>query len=75
MKYDLVLALHSQMFEYLRESFYRLALESWTPAGSQKRRKENGFSLRKRLTVWRILKAHDWSGHIFAASARPRAST
>ena len=31
---DLALALRRQIFEYLRETFYRHALESWTPARS-----------------------------------------
>ena len=35
-KYDFILIPCRQMiFEYLRERFYRLALESWTPARSE----------------------------------------
>ena len=35
-KYDLILALRSQIFEYLREPLHRHALEAWTPARSEK---------------------------------------
>ena len=35
-KHDLILPLGSQIFEHLRESLYRDALESWTPARSEK---------------------------------------
>ena len=38
-KYDLIPALRSQMFEYLRETLYRHALEYLEPARSKTKRK------------------------------------
>ena len=49
-KCDLMLALRSQIFEQLREYFYRLALEYLEPARSEKKQKK-GSLLRKRLTT------------------------
>ena len=49
-KYDLTLALPSQIFEYLRESFCKRALEYLQSARSEKNEK-NYIFVRKRLTI------------------------
>ena len=49
-KSDLILALRSQIFEYLRESVHRDALEYLQLAGSEKMQKKELF-LRKRLSI------------------------
>ena len=74
-KYDLMLALRSQIFEYLHETFYR-ALEYLEPARSENKTINDKKLLPKRLSVIDdgILKVRGWPGHIFAASARPMAS-
>ena len=41
----------------------------------EKKWKKNGSFQRKRLTSIDFLKARGWSGHIIAASTRPKAST
>ena len=50
-KYDVILVLRSQIFEYLRETFYRHALEYLEPARSEKKKKEKKIFLRKHLTI------------------------
>ena len=65
-KFDLVLVLRSQFFDFLRETLYKHALEHLEAAGLPT---VNAYLL---LTS---LKVCDWSGHIFGASASPRSLT
>ena len=72
---DWILVLRSQFFENLREPFYKHALEYLEAA-----RLETKWVKEKVPTVnfWLILtsvKACDWSGHIFDASAIPGSFT
>ena len=70
-KYDLILALRSQIFEYLHECFYRHALR--VPAiglfRKKKKRKKKTVFLRKRLTIIDLLKACGRWGHVFATTS------
>ena len=68
------MGLRSQIFDFLRETFCRHALEYLQPARSEKKSKEIFYSWE---IVWllTILKARGWSGHIFAASVSPSTST
>ena len=51
-KYDLILALRSQVFEYIYiYIFYRHAFEYLQPACSEKKREKNAVFLRKSLTI------------------------
>ena len=72
-KYDFMLALRSQILEYLRETFDRHALESRITARSEKKGEKDCYGNAWLLPVF--LKARGWLGHSFAASARSRAST
>ena len=65
-KFDFILVLRSQFFEFLRETLYKHALEHLEAAGLPT---VNAHLL---LTS---LKVCDWSGHIFGASASPRSLT
>ena len=76
-KYDLIaLAVRSQIFENLRETFYIHSWEYLEPARSENKTINDKKLLPKRLRVIDdgILKVRGWPGHIFAASARPMAS-
>ena len=63
-KYDLILVLRSQFFEYLRQTLYKHALEH----------PEAAPTLNAGLLLT-SLKACDWSGHVFGAGASPRSLT
>ena len=65
-KDDLILALRSQIFEYLRETFHRHDLESYLePARSERKMGgKKGLFLRKHLAVIDLLKRRGWWGHI-----------
>ena len=73
-KFDLILVLRSRFVEYLRETLYKHALEHLEAARSEKQRFFFS-SYGKLLTIIGLLKACDWSGHIFGASASPRSFT
>ena len=68
-KYDLVLVLRSQFFEYLRETLYKHALKHLEVAFPEKRMGKKGFPYGNTWLLLTSLKACDWSGHIFGASA------
>ena len=71
-KYDFILALRSQIFEYLGETYYRHALESVEPARSEKKRKTHGvFSYGNILLLLTFLKVLGWLGHILAPAFGP----
>ena len=69
-KYDLILALCSQIFEYVRVFFTGMP---WSTLNRlvKKNKIKKEKNLWKHLTVI-DLKARGWSGRIFAASASPR---
>ena len=74
-KFDLILVLRSQFFDFLRKTLYKRALEHLEAAGPEK--KWATFFL-PTVNVYRYLtssKVCDWSGHIFDASASPRPLT
>ena len=73
-KYDLVLVPRSQFFEYLRETLYKHMPWSTWKRPVQKKKKINIIFLRKRLLLI-SLKACNWSGQIFGASASPSSLT
>ena len=72
-KFDLILVLRSQFFDFLRETLYKHALEHPEAVGPEKRSfflpTVNAYQYLASLTVC------DWSGHIFGASASPRSLT
>ena len=77
-KYDLMLALRSQFWEYLfaRNVFQRCLESIYLPsARSGKQLKTNASSYGNPWLFLAVLKARSWWGHILAASARPRTST
>ena len=65
-KFDLKLALRSHFFDFLRETWYKHALEHLEAAGLPT---VNAYQY---LTSSKVC---DWSGHIFGASASPRSLT
>ena len=73
--------LRSQFFEYSRETLYKHALEYLEEARPEKKRsskKKGTFFFLPTVNAWLLLtslKARDWSGHIFGASAGPRSFT
>ena len=69
-KCDLILALLGQIFEYLRETLYRHALEYLQSACSEKN-KNDVFPPRNRLTIVDFLKACGRWGNFFATSTNP----
>ena len=73
LKFDLILVLRSQLFEYLRKTLYEDTLEHLEAVRSRKKNKT--FFLLPTVNAWILLtslKACDWSAHIFGASASPR---
>ena len=68
-KYDLKLALRNQIFEYLRETFFRRALGYLELAASKKKKKLPTEAPDHHLT---FLKDCGRWGHVFAAGASPR---
>ena len=71
----MMLVLRSQFFDFLRETFYRHALEYLAPVRSENKWGKKRFFLGKRLTIVTFLKTCGWSVHGFAAGANPRSST
>ena len=71
-KYDLILALRSQIFEYLRETFFRQALVYLQSARSDKNK---CFSYGNAWPVLTFLKACGRWGHVFDTSASPTPRT
>ena len=67
--------IRSQLFEYLREPFYKHALEHLEVACPKKQLVIFFSSYSKCLSIIDLLKVCDWSGHIFGASASPRSLT
>ena len=51
-KYDLILAIRSQIFQYLRETFYARALEYLEPARSEKKNEKNVYSYKNTWLFW-----------------------
>ena len=49
--YDLMVALSCQIFEYLRETFCRRALENLQSARSEEKKREKKVFQRKRLAI------------------------
>ena len=71
-----LMALRSQIFEYLRDFLTNMPCSHGHRLAQKKRkRKKTRFLRKRRLTVIDLFKARGWSGHVFAASARPRTST
>ena len=76
-EHGLMLALRSQILEYLREAFYRHALEySTCNRFVQKKRGKETFFLRKRPTItdrFEGLTDYGWWGNVFdTTSGSPR---
>ena len=89
-KFDLILVLRSQFFENLRETLHKHLEAPGSGSSRIKREKHlrapgSGTSKKKRDIIFlptvnarlslTSLKACDWSGHIFGASASPRSLT
>ena len=75
-KFDFILVLRSQFFEFLRETLYKHALEHLEAACPE--REKVGFFFLPTVNVYLLLtslKVCDWSGRIFGASASPRSLT
>ena len=71
-KFDLMLVLRSQFFDFFRETLYKHALEHLEAAGPEKN--SGSFCFLPRVNAYQYLtslKVCDWSGHIFG-SASPR---
>ena len=74
-KFDLILVLRSQFFQFSREIWCKHALKHLEAAGLEKKRV---FFFLPTINAYQYLtssKVCDWSGHIFGASASPRSST
>ena len=69
-EYDLMLALRSQICEYLSETFYRHALEYLQSARSKKK-KENIFTYGNAWLLLTFLRICGRWEHVFATSASP----
>ena len=75
-KFDFILVLRSQFFEFLRETLYKHALEHLEAACPV--REKVGFFFLPTVNVYLLLtslKVCDWSGRIFGASPSPRSLT
>ena len=70
--YDLILAVRSQIFEYLLKTFCRRALEYPQSARSEKTNEIKAVFLRKRLTIVDFLEACGRWGHVFVNTDGPR---
>ena len=73
-KFDLILVLRCQFFEFLGETLYKHALEHLEAAGPEKK----GYFFLPTVNAYQYLtslKVCDWSGHIFGASDSPRSLT
>ena len=74
--FDLLLVLRSQFFDFLRETFYKHALEHLEAAGPEK--KMGHFFVLPTVNAYQYLtslKVCDWSEHIFGAGVGPRSLT
>ena len=67
-----MLALSSQIFEYLGETFYRDAFKSWVIGSFKKPQNNRKSSYGNALLFVTFLRACGWSEHIVAARASPR---
>ena len=65
-KFDFILVLRSQFFEYMRQLLYKHALEHLEVARIEKKGNFSS-SYGKCLTINTTLKACVWSAHIFGA--------
>ena len=74
-KFDLILILCSQFFEFLRETLYKDALKHLEAAGPEKNRSFLFLLTVNAYQYLTSLKVCDWSGHIFGASASPKSFT
>ena len=74
-KFDLILVLRSQFFDFLRESLYKHALEHLEAAGPEKKGSFFFFLTVNAYQYLTSLKVCDRSGHIFGASAGLRSLT
>ena len=71
-QYDLVLTLRSEIFECLRETLYRHALEDEHLQSARSEKKKTYFSSGSGLPLLRFLWACGRWGHAFATRASPR---
>ena len=74
-KFDLILILCSQFFEFLRETLYKDALKHLEAAGPEKNRSFLFLLTVNAYQYLTSLKVCDWSAHIFGASASPKSLT
>ena len=70
-RFDLILVLRSQFFDFLRETLYKHALESLEAAGAEKKK---GFCFSPTMNAYLMVSIIDhfecdWSGYIFGARA------
>ena len=71
-KCDLILALCSQVLEYLRETFYSMPWGTRNQLVQKKKSKQHGLFLRKRVTILlTFFKAFCRWRHVFATCASP----
>ena len=71
-KFDLILVLRSQFFDFLRETLYKHYLEHLEATGPEKYELFFFLPTVSAYILLTSLKVCDWSGHIFGASASPR---